>query len=128
MSVWQTTTFIPSVQREMTMTILMPDWKTGETGRFDTTLFVAPDAYESNYLIRYTDLELSCCKQGNRAVVGLPGSITTMDPDGKMIKEHLIPFLSKLYPLNITGICYAYASEEKAILPIVSLEELKRNG
>ena len=124
MSVWQTTAFIPSVQREIVMTVLMPDLSPDEKERFETSLIIAPKGYESDYIVRHTTLEVLLCKKGRHAAVCLPGYIDDIAKDCKVMEEHIIPFLCNLYPLHINQLCLIDGSAHELCLPVVSFGDL----
>ncbi len=98
MSVWHTTSFFPELSRELTVTVLLPDYRPEDDQPFETLLYFAPEGYGSDYITRFTTLEVQLCKQQRLAAVCLPPSLPS-----SFIRKTLLPWLSALYPIRTAG-------------------------
>jgi hypothetical protein len=100
MSMWLTTAFINTLEREVLITVLMPDYTPKEPICFDTSLYIAPRGYESDYLVRKTSIEVSSCKQNSSAVVCLPLYVCENATIKNTVIDEIISLLINLYPLK----------------------------
>lgn len=99
MSVWQTTSYINAMEREVPVTVLMPDCSPDEPHRFETVLYAAPKGYESDYIVRRTMIEVTFCKRGSTAAVCIPSSVLENAKSEEAVKE-IVALLGRLYPLK----------------------------
>lgn len=90
MSVWRTTLYEPSIQREVAFLALLPEWKADEARPIPAVALTTPSGREPDWWLRRLPLERVAARRG-QAVLCLPDAT----PDAFLAR------IERLYPVRI---------------------------
>lgn len=91
MSVWRTTLYEHSLEREITFYALLPEWTAGEARPFSAVAVTTPPGREPDWWLRRLPLERLAARRG-QAVLCLPDAPSPA----------LLARIERLYPVRVT--------------------------
>lgn len=91
MSVWRTTLYEPSLDREITFYALLPEWTASEARPFPAVAVTTPPGREPDWWLRRLPLERLAARRG-QAVLCLPDAPSPA----------LLARIERLYPVHVT--------------------------